>query len=279
VKTSQNVELLRAHALHAEIDSARRVATVMLDDEPHFNRLPYPGRAVLAKLFDELSEDPAVRVIVVRGAGEKAFSAGGNIAQFMETDAEHLSDLAWNVAAPERCPKPVIARLTGYTFGVGLELSLACDFRVASDTTLIGLPEITLGMIPGSGGSQRIARMAGVGRAKDMVMRGRRVAAAEALSWGLLTSVHPVAELDDAVQSLVDELIALPAPALRAAKRVLDANAEAPLSVAMELEGREYGRLRMTPDFAEGVAAFGEKRKPRFPSHDAERGPANGVSR
>ncbi len=266
MKVSENVDVLRAHSLRAEVDPARRVATIVLDDEPHFNRLPYPGRAIVAQLFEEFTDDDRVRVIVLRGAGDKAFSAGGNIAQFMETDPEHLSDLAWNVAAPERCPKPVIARLTGYTFGVGLEIALACDFRIASDTTLLALPEITLGMIPGSGGSQRVARIAGVGRAKDMVMRGRRIPAAEAHSWGLLTSVHPVSELDAAVDALIKELTDLPAPAMRAAKRVLNANQEAPLSVAMDLEGREYARLRSTPDFAEGVAAFGEKRKPRFPS-------------
>jgi 2-oxoglutaroyl-CoA hydrolase len=278
VKVSENVELLAAHALRAQVDPARRVATLTLDDEPHFNRLPYPGRAIVAKVFEEFTADERVRVILLRGAGDKAFSAGGNIAQFMEATPEQLSDLAHNIAAPERCPKPVIARLTGYTFGVGLEISLACDFRIASDTTQLALPEITLGMIPGSGGSQRIARIAGLGRAKDMVMRGRRVPALEALSWGLLTSVHPVAELDAAVDGLIDELIALPSPALRAAKRVLNANYEAPLSIAMELEGREYGRLRSTPDFAEGVAAFGEKRKPRFPSHE-EHAAANGAPR
>jgi 2-oxoglutaroyl-CoA hydrolase len=278
VKVSENVDLLAAHALRAQVDPARRVATLTLDDEPHFNRLPYPGRAIVAQVFEEFTADERVRVIVLRGAGDKAFSAGGNIAQFMEATPEQLSDLAHNIAAPERCPKPVIARLTGYTFGVGLEISLACDFRIASDTTQLALPEITLGMIPGSGGSQRIARIAGLGRAKDMVMRGRRVPAAEALAWGLLTSVQPVAELDAAVDGLIDELIALPAPALRAAKRVLNANYEAPLSIAMELEGREYGRLRSTPDFAEGVAAFGEKRKPRFPSHE-EHAVANGAPR
>ena len=277
MKVSENVELLAAHALRAQVDPAGRVATLTLDDEPHFNRLPYPGRAIVAKVFEEFTADERVRVILLRGAGDKAFSAGGNIAQFMEATPEQLSDLAHNIAAPERCPKPVVARLTGYTFGVGLEISLACDFRIASDTTQLALPEITLGMIPGSGGSQRIARIAGLGRAKDMVMRAA-CAGVEALSWGLLTSVHPVAELDAAVDGLIDELIALPAPALRAAKRVLNANYEAPLSIAMELEGREYGRLRSTPDFAEGVAAFGEKRKPRFPSHE-EHAAASGASR
>jgi 2-oxoglutaroyl-CoA hydrolase len=278
VTISDNVSLLRAHSLRAEVDRDRGLATIVLDDEEHHNTLPYPGRAVIAQLFEEFSGDDAIRVVLLRGAGDRAFSAGGNIAQFMETDPEALSDLAHNVGAPERCPKPVIARLTGFTFGVGLEISLACDFRVASETTQLGLPEIKLGMIPGSGGSQRVARIAGLGRAKDMVMRGRRIPAPEALAWGLLTSVHPVAELDAAVNALTDELLALPAPALRAAKRVLNSAYEAPLSVSMDLEGREYGRLRSTPDFAEGVAAFGEKRPPRFPSRQ-DRSASNGAPR
>lgn len=275
---SENGDLLRANKLRAEVDHARRVATIVLDDPDRHNTLPFPGRAVIAALFDEFAADADVAAIVVRGSGDKAFCSGGNIAQFMEADPEQLSDLAFNVGAPERCLKPVVARLSGFTFGVGLELALACDFRVASDTTLLALPEIKLGMIPGSGGSQRIARIAGVGRAKDLVMRGRRVPAAEALVWGLLTSVHPIAELDAAVSALVDELTALPQPAMRAAKRVLNSAYEAPLHVTMDLEGREYARLRSTADFAEGVAAFGEKRPPKFPSAmRARRG--NGAAR
>ncbi len=103
-----------------------------------------------------------MRVIVVCGAGDKAFTAGGDIGMFMQRDAETLSHLHVNVAAPERCPKPVIAQLHGYCFGVGLELALACDFRVASDDVQLALPELTLGMIPGSGGASRLVKLIGV---------------------------------------------------------------------------------------------------------------------
>jgi 2-oxoglutaroyl-CoA hydrolase len=168
------------------------------------------------------------------------------------------------VAAPERCLKPVIAQLHGYCFGVGLELALACDFRVASDDVQLALPEITLGMIPGSGGASRLVKMIGVARTKDMVMRGRRVSAAEAQAWGLLCEVVPGAALGAAVARLADELAARPALALRTAKRVIGTAQDAPLSVAMESEGLAYGLLRGTHDFAEGVAAFVEKRKPRY---------------
>jgi 2-oxoglutaroyl-CoA hydrolase len=240
------------------------VATITLDVPEKLNRLSMPARGRLARLFEELGADAAVRAIVLTGAGEKAFTAGGDIAGFLEREPEELSRLAWNVAAPERCPKPVIAKLRGFAFGVGLELALACDFRIAAEDVELGLPEVKIGMIPGSGGTQRLARMVGLGRAKDLVMRGRRVGAAEALAIGLLTEVVPAAELDAAVASLVDELRALSPLALAMAKRVLNHAYDGPLGLGLEVEGLAYGLLRSTYDFREGVEAFGEKRPPKF---------------
>ncbi|TAM88222.1 enoyl-CoA hydratase/isomerase family protein [bacterium] len=263
---SQDHDVLRHHALSVQIEVERHRATIVLDDPERHNTVPFPARRVLRQLFEEFGEDERIRVVVLRGAGERAFSAGGNIAQFLENTPETLSELAWNVGAPERCPKPVIAELKGFAFGVGLEFALACDFRVAGESTLLALPEIKLGMIPGSGGSQRVARIAGLGRAKDMVMRGRRIPAQEALAWGLLTTVVPDSELRRSVDELSDEMCALPPLALQTAKRVLGAAYEAPLHAAIGLEGEAYGRLRSTPDFIEGVHAFAEKRPPRFPS-------------
>jgi 2-oxoglutaroyl-CoA hydrolase len=221
------------------------------------------ARDELAQVFAELGRDESVRAIVLAGDGE-AFTAGGDIAGFLERSPEDVSRLAWNVAAPERCPKPVIARLHGYAFGVGLELALACDFRIASTELQVALPEIKLGMIPGSGGTQRLARLVGLGRAKDIIMRGRRVGADEALSLGLVTEVVPVEDLDAAVQRLVDELAELSPLALATAKRVLNHVYDAPLHMGMEIEGYAYGMLRSSHDFREGVEAFGEKRKPEF---------------
>ena len=136
-------------------ENDRGVATITLDVPEKFNRVSMGARDELARVFAELGADDAARVIVVCGAGDQAFTAGGDVAMFMERDAETLSRLHVNVAAPERCPKPVIAQLHGYCFGVGLELALACDFRVASDDAQLALPEVTLGMIPGSGGGSR----------------------------------------------------------------------------------------------------------------------------
>ncbi len=241
----------------------RGVVTITLDDPAKMNRVPLAARGQVAQLFAELAEDDGARFVVLTGAGDD-FTAGGDIASFMDATPEHLSRLAWNVAAPERFPKPVIARLRGYCLGVGLELALACDFRIAADDLQLGLPEIGLGMIPGSGGASRLVKLIGASRAKDVVMRGRRVSASEAQAWGLLCDVVPRAGLGAAVAGLADELAARPALALRTAKRVIGQAQDAPLSVAMELEGLAYGLLRGTHDFAEGVSAFVEKRKPRY---------------
>jgi 2-oxoglutaroyl-CoA hydrolase len=240
------------------------VATITLDVPEKLNRVSMPARDQLAELFEELGRDESVRAIVLTGAGEKAFTAGGDIAGFLEREPEELSRLAWNIAAPERCPKPVVAKLRGYAFGVGLELALACDFRIASDDVELGLPEVKIGMIPGSGGTQRLARMVGLGRAKDMVMRGRRIDAEEALAIGLVTGVVAPTELDSAVSSLVDELRALSPLALALSKRVLNHAYDGPLALGLEVEGLAYGLLRSTHDFREGVEAFGEKRPPKF---------------
>jgi 2-oxoglutaroyl-CoA hydrolase len=202
--------------------------------------------------------------VIVRGSGDEAFSSGGDIGAFLEATPEYLSHLAQNVAAPERCSKPVIARLTGYTLGVGLEIALACDFRIAAETTQIGLPEMRLGMIPGSGGTQRIARMAGPGRAMDMILRARRIRADEAKAWGLLTEVVPLSELDERINALVDELLTFSPLAFRLGKQAIHASMEVPLSAGLAMEGRMYGFLRTTEDFREGVQAFKEKRSPRF---------------
>jgi 2-oxoglutaroyl-CoA hydrolase len=246
-----------------ERDESRGVVTITFDNPAKMNRVPLAARGQLAHLFAEMAEDDAVRFVVLTGAGEN-FTAGGDIAAFMDATPEHLSRLAWNVAAPERFPKPVVARLQGYCLGVGLELALACDFRIAADDVQLGLPEVGLGMIPGSGGTQRLARLVGLGRAKDVVMRRRRIDAQDALAWGLVSEVVARDGLDAAVDRVLTELADLSPLALRVAKRVLNHVYDAPLSVGLELEGFAYGLLRSTQDFREGVEAFGEKRPPKF---------------
>ena len=239
------------------------VATITLDVPGKLNRVSMIGRDQLARVFDDLGGDDDVRAIVLDGAGA-TFTAGGDVAAFLERTPEELSRLAWNVAAPERCPKPVVASLRGYVLGVGLELALACDFRLAADDVQLALPEVRLGMIPGSGGTQRLARLVGLGRAKDVIMRGRRIDADEALALGLVTQVVPAHRLEAEVRALLAELAERPPLALAVAKRVLNQVYDAPLHVGLEVEGLAYGMLRSTRDFREGVEAFVEKRKPSF---------------
>jgi 2-oxoglutaroyl-CoA hydrolase len=247
-----------------EHDEGAGIATITLDVPEKLNRVSMPARDQLAAVFAELGADETVRVVILAGAGEKAFTAGGDVAGFLRASPEELTRLAHNVGAPERCPKPVVAALHGFTFGVGLELALACDLRLAASDTVLGLPEITLGMIPGSGGTQRLAHLVGLSRAKDMILRGRRIDAGEALAWGLVSEVVPLADLEARTREVAGELAAKAPLALRVAKRVLNHAYDAPLHVGMELEGMAYGFLRTTEDFAEGVEAFVEKRPPKF---------------
>jgi 2-oxoglutaroyl-CoA hydrolase len=200
---------------------------------------------------------------VLRAGGEH-FSSGGNIKGFMEASPEHVSKLAWNIAAPARCAKPVIAANRGYTFGVGFEISLACDFRLVSETCQYALPEQKLGQIPGSGGSARLQKIVGITRTKDIVMRSRRIPARQALEWGIATDCIPDSALESATDALVDELRAFSPLAQRTAKKLLNDTEDSTLATAIEMEGHCYSRLRQSEDFREGVEAFHAKRPPTF---------------
>lgn len=261
----QHPALVLAQALdgfRVEIDPARERADIVLD-RPPLNVISMQAREQLRITFEALDADERVRVIVVRGQGEH-FSSGGDIKGFLEAVPEHVSKLAWNVAAPARCSKPVIAAGRGYCFGVGFELTLACDFRLVTDTTLYALPEQKLGQIPGSGGSARLQKMVGITRTKDVVMRSRRIPGPQAFDWGVATDCVADSELEKATDALVDELRSFSPLAQRTAKKLLNDTEDSPLSIAIELEGHCYSRLRSSDDFREGVEAFHAKRKPRF---------------
>src|ERR1700684_2098975 len=245
-----------------EIDPARERADIVLD-RPPLNVIEMGQRDQLRLVFEALDDDARVRVIVLRASGQN-FSSGGNIAGFLEASPEHVSKLAWNIAAPARCSKPVIAANRGYCFGVGFEISLACDFRIVSETGLYALPEQRLGQIPGSGGSARLQKMVGITRTKDIVMRSRRIPGRQAYDWGVAVECVPDAELEKATDKLVDELRTFSPMAQRTAKKLLNDTEDSTLSIAIELEGHCYSRLRQSEDFKEGVEAFNAKRPPKF---------------
>jgi 2-oxoglutaroyl-CoA hydrolase len=257
-----DLRLAALDGFRVEIDPEHERADVVLD-RPPLNVISMPQRDQLRLVFEALDEDARVRIIVLRAVGEH-FSSGGNIKGFIEASPEHVSKLAWNIAAPTRCSKPVIAANRGYCFGVGFELSLACDFRLASESCLYALPEQRLGQIPGSGGSARLQKIVGITRTKDIVMRSRRIPGRQAYDWGIATECVPDDQLGAATAALVDELRSFAPLAQRTAKKLLNDTEDSSLSIAIELEGHCYSRLRTSEDFREGVEAFHAKRPAKF---------------
>jgi 2-oxoglutaroyl-CoA hydrolase len=228
-----------------------QVAVLTLSRPEKMNSITWEMRGIVEDHFKVIDRDDDIRAVVIRGEGD-VFSPGGDIAGFMELEPEAFIDLGRNLTAPARSPKPVIVAIDGYCLGAGLELSMSCDIRVATRRSKFGQPEIRLGMIPGSGGSQRLARYLGVSRAKYYILTGDRFDAEQAEA------------LDAEVDRIVTTLLGYSPLALRVAKEVIDAGVDGPLATGIELERKAYSLLRATHDFAEGVEAYVEKRKPQF---------------
>ncbi len=247
---------------YVEIDEENERADIVLN-RPPLNIVSMTQREQLCEAFEALDENAKVRIIVLRAEGEH-FSSGGDIQGFLKKTPEHVSRLAWNIAAPERCHKPVIAPIHGYCFGVAFELSLACDFRIVTESAQLALPEQRIGMIPGSGGSARLLHMVGISRTKDITMRGRRISGRQAYDWGIAMQCVTPDELRKATDDLVGELRQVSPLAQRTLKGLLNTSQNTSVSGSIELEGQTYGRLRSSNDFKEGVTSFREKRKPKF---------------
>ena len=260
----QRASILRdLDGLQYEVDAKRKVGFLWLD-RPPLNVVSYRGRSQINAIMEAFGQDPDVRVVVIRGKNG-VYTSGGDVKAFPQIELDGMSDLAWNIGSPQRCPKPVICVLEKYAMGVGFELAMACDIRIATKETLLALPEVTLGQIPGSGGSQRVARIAGLTRAADMMMLGRRIPAPEALSWGLITRVaDDSAALDKVLDEMIATLTNMSPLALKTVKRVLNTAYDSSLSAGFEIEGHAYEKLRETDDYKEGISAFSEKRKPNF---------------
>lgn len=221
----------------------------------------------LAAAVAAVAGDPSARAVVLTGAG-KAFCAGADLKErrgltLDETRAflDRLGSVLDGVAAL-RCP--VVAAINGAAFGGGLELALACDLRLAADGASMGLVETRLGIIPGAGGTQRLARLVGVARAKEAIFTGRRLDAATARAWGLISDVVPAADLDAAAERLAVEIAGAAPLAVAAAKAAIDGGASLPLTAGLVLERRCYETLLTTEDRNEGLTAFAEKRAPVF---------------
>jgi len=222
----------------------------------------------LADALDTAEKDTSIRCVVLTGDGDRAFSAGADVTMFPKATpvkAEEFSRAGQKVFSKiEEMSKPVIAAINGFALGGGLELALACDFRIAAEHAELGSPEIMLGLIPGWGGTQRLVRLVGLAKAKELVMLGNRLKADEALKVGLLNKVVHFEKLKDEVTETAKKLCDGPPVAMKYAKHALNFGTQVPLEAGLRLEASLMGLLFSTEDLKEGVEAFMSKRKADF---------------
>ncbi|MCX7975360.1 MAG: enoyl-CoA hydratase-related protein [Candidatus Aminicenantes bacterium] len=222
----------------------------------------------LIQAFENWRHDEEVLAVILTGAGEKAFVAGADISELARLDESSGREYARRgqelTLIIENYPKPVLAVINGYALGGGTELAMACHLRLASETAKMGQPEVKLGLIPGFGGTQRLARLIGKGRALEVILSGRMVTASEALSWGLVNRVVPTERLMEEAENLAKEIIKNGPLALGLAIEAINRGLDRPLEEALEIEAEIFGQVCATEDAREGTAAFLEKRPPRF---------------
>ncbi len=222
----------------------------------------------LTQAFQTWRDDEEVMAVILSGAGEKAFVAGADISELAGLDENQGREYARRgqqlTQIIENYPKPVMAAVNGYALGGGTELALACHLRLAAETAKFGQPEVKLGLIPGFGGTQRLARLVGKGRALELILSGRMISAAEALHWGLVNRVVPLDRLAAEAEAMAKEIIKNAPLALGLAVEAVNRGLDRPLDEALELEAELFGQACSTEDAREGTAAFLEKRPPRF---------------
>jgi enoyl-CoA hydratase/carnithine racemase len=242
------------------VETDQAIATIRLD-RPKMNAINAQVQAELAAAAAQVSDDPLIRAVVLYG-GERVFAAGADIKEMAEGSYADMAvadkRLQDSFTAVARIGKPVVAAITGYALGGGLELALCADFRVAGEGAQVGQPEILLGVIPGAGGTQRLPRLIGPARAKDIVFTGRFVGAAEALATGLVDRVVPDAEVYQAALDLVARYAGGPAIALRAAKQAIDEGLDTDLDTGLEIERLHFAGLFATQDQRTGMRSFVE---------------------
>jgi enoyl-CoA hydratase len=244
------------------------IATIMLNRPQQLNALNRQMFRELDEAFDQVASDPGARVVVITGSGDRAFAAGADIREFVGMGTVAALDFSRNAQRIfrklETMPKPTIAAVNGFALGGGCELMMACDLAYAADTAKMGQPEITLGIIPGAGGTQRLSRLVGKQKAKELEMTGDMLTADEALRIGLVCKVVPAAELMAEVRKLCDKLLSKGDIALRMVKEAIEAGAHVDLASGMEIEAKAWSVCFTTEDHVEGVQAFLEKRKANF---------------
>jgi enoyl-CoA hydratase len=251
------------------ISQRDRVVVWTIDRLDRMNAMSRAALFALGRLAREVQDNDSVRAVIITGAGDKAFCAGADLKErptMSEDDVRDLLDAYRSeLGAVDQSAKPMVAAINGVALGGGLELALCCDLRVAVESARLGLPETTLAVIPGAGGTQRLPRLIGEARAKEMILLGRPVSAREALAWGLVNRVTPVGSnvVDDAIEWLAPIIGGAPI-AQAAALESVDRAFDVPLPVGLRLEKLSYERALSSEDRREALAAVSEKRKPEF---------------
>jgi len=250
------------------VSTAERIMRITINRPDKLNALNAQCKRELGSALAEARNSGDVDVVILTGAGEKAFVAGTDIGELTALDVPKGMAFASGgqevFDALQHLGKPVIAAVNGYALGGGCELALACSLRIASENAKFGQPEVNLGIIPGYGGTQRLARTIGIGKAMEMILTGNQIDAQEAYRLGLVNAVVPLAGLSAAVETMAKTIVSKGQPAIRMALKAVNACLELPLSEGLRLEAQLFGACCGTDDFREGTTAFLEKRKPTF---------------
>jgi len=256
--------------MHSEViklEKQPNFALITLN-RPPFNPLNSQVFSDLEKAIGEIESDSSVKAVIITGSGEKAFAAGADVKEIASNSPleqhEFLKLILSVLNKLESLDKPTIAAVNGLALGGGCELALACDFRVAAENAKFGLPELNIGVIPGGGGTQRLPRLIGVARAKEMLFLGEAIDAVAAEKYGLVNKVVPKEQLLDSAIELANKLTSKPTVAMKVLKRVVNMGQNVDLASALELEIKSFMVAFCTEDRAEGMKAMLEKRKPNF---------------
>ena len=249
-------------------EKSEGVATITLNRPEALNAFSKEVVEEILRALEDVKSDENVRVLVLTGAGEKAFSAGADIkamAGMTALKARELSIMGESIClALENLEKPVIAAINGYALGGGLEVAMACDLRIASENARMGQTEVNIGLIPGWGGTQRLTRLVGMTKAKELVFTGKMFDARTAEQLGIVNIVTPADKFRETVHQFAIELVSKPPVALKVAKALINKGANISLDSALALEREGFGVVASSEDLKEGVSAFTEKRKPVF---------------
>jgi len=249
------------------VERSENVAVLTINRPDKLNALSSEVHREGVEIFDELKNDTAVRVVVIKGAGEKAFVAGADIAEFADATPVKQRDVMNSrslFTVLDAFPKPIIAMINGFCLGGGNELAMACDIRLASDKSRFGQPEINLGIIPGGGGTQRLTRLIGESKAMELILTGDMINAQTAFDYGLVNYVYPAEELETKTMELANKIAEKSPVALQMCKEAVKFASRSNLDEGLRREIDLFAICFSTEDKREGVAAFLEKRKPVF---------------